>query len=60
MRQFKLEVVVRVPRELEELLGLLRRRWAEAAIFVGLDPTDACVRAWREIDDLGDWPAFKP
>ncbi|MGO4124528.1 lysozyme [Inquilinus sp. YAF38] len=40
------------------LLGLLRRRWAEAAIFLGLDPTDACVRAWKEIDDLNAWPAF--
>ena len=40
------------------LVGLLRRRWAEAAIFVGKDPTNACVRAWREIDDLDDWPAF--
>jgi len=49
-----------IMQEGKPLLGLLRRRWAEAAIFVGLDPTDACVRAWREIDDLGDWPAFKP
>ena len=40
------------------LVGLLRRRWAEAAIFVGKDPVNACVRAWREIDDLNDWPAF--
>jgi lysozyme len=40
------------------LVGLLRRRWAEAAIFVGKDPVNACVRAWREIDDLDDWPAF--
>lgn len=40
------------------VLGLLRRRWAEAAIFLGMDPTQACVRAWREIDDLSDWPAF--
>ena len=40
------------------LVGLLRRRWAEAAIFLGTDPTNACVRAWKEIDDLTDWPAF--
>jgi lysozyme len=40
------------------LVGLLRRRWAEAAIFVGKDPVNACVRAWREIDSLDDWPAF--
>lgn len=40
------------------LVGLLRRRWAEAAIFQGKDPTNACLRAWREIDSLDDWPAF--
>ena len=40
------------------LVGLLRRRWAEAAIFGGMDATQACVRAWREIDDLTDWPDF--
>jgi lysozyme len=40
------------------LVGLLRRRWAEAAIFLGKDPVNACVRAWREIDDLDDWPGF--
>ena len=40
------------------LLGLLRRRWAEAAIFTGMDPTTACTRAWAEIKALGDWPAF--
>jgi lysozyme len=42
----------------QPLVGLLRRRWAEAAIFQGKDPTNACVRAWREIDSLDDWPAF--
>ena len=40
------------------LVGLLRRRWAEAAIFVGVDGVNACVRAWNEIDSLDDWPAF--
>jgi len=40
------------------LLGLLRRRWAEAAIFQGMDPTNAVVRAWRDIDSLDDWPSF--
>jgi lysozyme len=40
------------------LVGLLRRRWAEAAIFVGVDPTNACVRAWKEIETLTDWPPF--
>ena len=40
------------------LIGLLRRRWAEAAIFVGLDPDKACDRAWTEIGKLDDWPNF--
>jgi lysozyme len=40
------------------LLGLLRRRWAEAAIFLGSDPTQACDRAWVEITALDQWPAF--
>lgn len=40
------------------LVGLLRRRWAEAAIFTGIDSVNACVRAWNEIDSLDDWPAF--
>ena len=40
------------------LVGLLRRRWAEAAIFVGLDPEAACDRAWAEIGTLADWPNF--
>lgn len=47
-----------INQEGRPLLGLLRRRWAEAAIFLGMNPTNACVRAWREIDDLGDWPGF--
>lgn len=42
----------------ETLLGLLRRRWAESAIFVGLDPTVACDRAWAEINHASDWPNF--
>ena len=45
-----------INQEGKPLVGLLRRRWAEAAIFIGLDPTNACVRAWREIDSLDDWP----
>jgi lysozyme len=49
-----------IMQEGKPLLGLLRRRWAEAGIFVGLDPTNACVRAWKEIDSLNDWPAFNP
>ena len=47
-----------INQEGKPLLGLLRRRWAEAAIFQAMDPTNACVRAWREIDSLDDWPAF--
>jgi lysozyme len=42
----------------EAMLGLLRRRWAEAAIFVGIEPATAVQRAWAEIKALGDWPAF--
>lgn len=45
-----------IHHEGKPLVGLLRRRWAEAAIFMGTDATDACVRAWREIDSLDDWP----
>jgi lysozyme len=40
------------------LLGLLRRRWAEAAIFIGLDPDTGCNRAWANINKLDDWPNF--
>ena len=47
-----------INQEGKPLVGLLRRRWAEAAIFVGIDPTNACVRAWREVDSLDDWPGF--
>lgn len=47
-----------INQEGKPLVGLLRRRWAEAAIFSGIDPTNACVRAWKEIDDLHDWPPF--
>lgn len=47
-----------INQENKPLVGLLRRRWAESAIFIGLDPTNACVRAWREIDSLDDWPEF--
>jgi lysozyme len=47
-----------INQEGKPLLGLLRRRWAEAAIFIGVPPDNACVRAWKEIDDLQDWPAF--
>lgn len=47
-----------INQEGKPLVGLLRRRWAEAAIFIGMDPVNACVRAWNEIDSLDDWPAF--
>jgi lysozyme len=39
-------------------LGLLRRRWAEAAVFQGLDAGTAIARAWAEIGALGEWPAI--
>lgn len=39
-------------------LGLLRRRWAEAAVYQGLDPATAIRRAWSEIGALGEWPAI--
>ncbi|WP_434583638.1 lysozyme [Klebsiella sp. R390] len=48
-----------ISQEGKPLLGLLRRRWAEAAIFIGIDSVNACIRAWNEIDSLNDWPAFK-
>jgi lysozyme len=47
-----------IGQEGKPLVGLLRRRWAAAAIFTGIEPASACVRAWREIDSLDDWPAF--
>ena len=47
-----------INQEGKPLVGLLRRRWSEAAIFMGKDPVNAIVRAWREIDSLDDWPAF--
>ncbi|MDT8881825.1 lysozyme [Klebsiella aerogenes] len=48
-----------IGQEGKPLLGLLRRRWAEAAIFIGIDSVNACIRAWNEIDSLNDWPTFK-
>jgi lysozyme len=42
----------------EVLLGLLRRRWAESAIFVGVDPVKAYDRGWSEINTTNDWPPF--
>jgi lysozyme len=42
----------------EVLLGLLRRRWAESAVFVGVDPAKAHARGWSEVNTTDDWPAF--
>ena len=64
LRRINANLKAEVPAEMRKwinqegkpLVGLLRRRWAEAAIFIGMDPTNACVRAWREIDSLDDWP----
>lgn len=53
-----LEMKKWIYHEGKPLVGLLRRRWAEAAIFLGIDGTVACVRAWKEIDSLDDWPDF--
>jgi lysozyme len=48
-----------VHHEGKVLLGLLRRRWVEAAIFCGMDATDACTLAWKTIDSVDDWPALQ-
>lgn len=42
------------------LLGLVRRRWAEAALWLGADPDRAAARAWTDIRQLTDWPDFAP
>jgi len=47
-----------INQEGRPVLGLLRRRWAEAAIFLGVDPTNACVLAWKNIETLSEWPPF--
>jgi lysozyme len=36
--------------------GLRRRRWAEAAFSLGMDPFEARARAWALIDSPDDWP----
>jgi lysozyme len=38
------------------LLGLRRRRWAEAAYALGLDAAEAKARAWSGIHTVDDWP----
>jgi lysozyme len=40
------------------LLGLRRRRWAEAAYALGMDAEEARRRAWAEIQHVDDWPAL--
>lgn len=42
------------------LLGLRRRRWAEAAVFLGIDPQTAYNRAWAEVKKVTDWPVILP
>ncbi|WP_207540924.1 glycoside hydrolase family protein [Sabulicella rubraurantiaca] len=37
-------------------LGLRRRRWAEAAYALGMDPVEAKRRAWAETHHVDDWP----
>lgn len=39
-------------------LGLLRRRWAEAAIWRGLPPAAAQPLAWSNITAIHQWPPF--
>jgi len=38
------------------LLGLIRRRWTEAAYASGYSASEAKRRAWAEIKRLDDWP----
>jgi lysozyme len=40
------------------VLGLRRRRWAEAAYTRGLDAHDAVSTAWRIVRTVDDWPAL--
>lgn len=46
------------------LLGLTRRRWTEAAVFLGADPVGAWKKAFLLIERTNDWPdlerAFEP
>lgn len=37
-------------------LDLRRRRWAEAAFFLGADPAAAMRAAWGAIHTVADWP----
>lgn len=37
-------------------LGLRRRRWAEAAFALGMEPGEAKRRAWATIKTADDWP----
>lgn len=37
-------------------LGLVRRRWCEAVIFLGGDAAKVWAEAERRIDDIDDWP----
>lgn len=40
------------------VLGLRRRRWAEAAYTLGMPMAEAYRRAWGEIRTVDDWPAL--
>lgn len=40
------------------VLGLRRRRWAEAAFALGMPAEEAKARAWAEIKTADDWPAL--
>jgi lysozyme len=40
-------------------LGLRRRRWAEAAYALGMDPAEAHRIAWSTINHVDDWPPLR-
>jgi lysozyme len=42
------------------VVGLVRRRWCEAAIFLGADASKVWAQAERKIDSLDDWPPLPP
>lgn len=38
------------------MLGLRRRRWFEAAVYLGMEPSEAHRKAWATIFTVEDWP----
>ncbi len=41
-------------------VALRRRRWVEAAVYLGMEPAVAAQRAWAEIAGVQDWPPLPP